>query len=245
MENVTNIFKNINAFSTHYEPVDIIYHAHEYWVVPTGTELSSENYIQHGSKPYIEGWLYGCVQAACGQAKRKNPGNFIQSQDEAVEMKRTDVFQINVRPPVSDPLHYTCAWAKFIIDASTYSLFIESDAGNMSYYWQNIGPDSFPHFLAGLEKEYLLRKLSEETAFNFDKTIENLLRHIDVDAAEYRKFIQNMPPAANQYAFANMLSEAPGYHSDDLECIAMDYPAGHHAIAQIFETYIQPELRKL
>ena len=62
---VENEFKNYKAFASNFKPITIIKRGKEYFVYKKGDEPKDgeDNYIQHGSKEYIDGWLYGAVQA--------------------------------------------------------------------------------------------------------------------------------------------------------------------------------------
>lgn len=64
-------FSNYNAFITHFEPVHITKGGKTYYVYYD----NPNNYIQCGTKEYINGWLYGCVQTVCGQARRFKEDN--------------------------------------------------------------------------------------------------------------------------------------------------------------------------
>ena len=62
---VENEFKNYKSFSSNFKPLTIVKRGKEYFVYKKGDEPKDgeDNYIQHGSKEYIDGWLYGAVQA--------------------------------------------------------------------------------------------------------------------------------------------------------------------------------------
>lgn len=63
-------FSNYTSFEYHFQPVEILKIGRDdYAVFYGGTE--HENQIQRGGKEYINGWLYGAVQTACGQIRKK------------------------------------------------------------------------------------------------------------------------------------------------------------------------------
>ena len=64
MENLAKQFKNYPAFAYHFEPVTILKTGKDNYTVFRGSP-EPENQIQRGSKEYINGWLYGAVQAVC------------------------------------------------------------------------------------------------------------------------------------------------------------------------------------
>lgn len=141
-----------------------------------------------------------------------------------------------------------CTWAVFVIDPDDMSLTIRSDGGNMAYTWQNIGdntPKGFLKFLAGLDEEYLLCKLSEKSKFNFDKTREKLLKYLPDKYDGPIDELKAAQPFCDANEFAAWYLSLPYTESDDLECIEMDYPAGHRAAVEIFTKYVQPKLREM
>lgn len=157
-----------------------------------------------------------------------------------------NILQIHVDLSPEDENYSQCNWADFIVQPSDNSLTIRSDGGNMSYAWDNIGPENFYQFLAKLDSGYLLTKMSSATVFNFDKTVKILLLALNEEKhSDYLRFIREMEPVGNQIEFAHRLLSHKDSHSDDLECVVMDYPAGHRAAIDIFIKYVQPELWKL
>ena len=158
------------------------------------------------------------------------------------------VKEIVVELDHDDPLEASCMWAVFTIEPEAMSLTIRSDAGNLHYHWQNIGDNSvagFYKFLSRLDKAYLLSKLSNQTCFNFDKTVKSLVALTEPIDADYAAFIKAMEPCNSAYDFAEQLLKYPNAHSDDLECIQNDYPSGHQAVVDIFIKYVQPELARV
>ena len=145
----------------------------------------------------------------------------------------------------ADDQNPQCTCAIFVIDPEDMNLTIRSDGGNLSYTWQKIGdntPRGFLKFLAGLDEEYLLCKLSNRTKFNFSKTREQMLKTSRPLIAMHLKQVE---PFFNEHDFAAWYMSLPESHSDDLEGIFMDYPAGHRAAVEIFTKYVQPKLREM
>lgn len=164
-----------------------------------------------------------------------------------VLVEEKQILHITVTPDRQDGLYDRCMWAKFIIDPEDMNLTIRSDGGNLSYTWQSIGdntPRGFINFLCGLNEEYLLCKLSEQTQFNFEKTRKSLM----VCRAAFPEIVealQNAEPFGNEHDFAAWYMRLPDTHSDDLEAIVMDYPAGHRAAMEVFTKYVQPKLKEM
>lgn len=162
----------------------------------------------------------------------------INIQDKTVKI-------INFSQNQNDPNYGTCLWATFTIDPESLSLSIRSDAGDMQYAWQNIGdnsPAGFLRFLSRLDKDYFLCKMSNQTRFNFDETVKHLSAYLEDNRPELANEVRKMRECPNQHTFIRDYLAFDGSHTDDLECIVMDYPIGHQALADIFECYVQPEL---
>lgn len=74
MGDLANRFMNYQAFAHHFRPLTILKTGKDNYTVFRGSP-EPENQIQRGSKEYINGWLYGAVQAVCCMVtKRKCPG---------------------------------------------------------------------------------------------------------------------------------------------------------------------------
>ncbi len=56
---------NIKAFEANFEPLNFLYNSDNKKIFAYSEEPNSQasNYIQYGSLEYINGWLYGAVQA--------------------------------------------------------------------------------------------------------------------------------------------------------------------------------------
>lgn len=64
-EDVTDTFKNYKAFEANFDPIKIIKYNNHFYIYNTTEPADYNSYIQHtDSKEYVEGWLYGAVQAA-------------------------------------------------------------------------------------------------------------------------------------------------------------------------------------
>lgn len=66
MKDCREEFSNYTAFAVWFEPVHIVKQGKSYYVYYENIN----EWIQCGSKEYINGWLYGCVQTVCGQARK-------------------------------------------------------------------------------------------------------------------------------------------------------------------------------
>lgn len=68
--NVAESFSNYRPFAYHFRPVTIIKAGKDDYVACYGNEYP-DSWVQRGTKEYINGWLYGAVQTACGQIRKK------------------------------------------------------------------------------------------------------------------------------------------------------------------------------
>ena len=57
--------------------------------------------------------------------------------------------------------------------------------------------------------------------------------------------LEQARPFFSEYEFASWYMSQPGTHSDDLEAIRMDYPAGHKAAIDLFISCVQPVILKM
>lgn len=75
MDNCARYFTNYEAFKTHFKPLVIEKIGKDEYIASYDDELKTNSqgcyWIQRGTKEYINGWLYGAVQVACGQLRRK------------------------------------------------------------------------------------------------------------------------------------------------------------------------------
>lgn len=165
--------------------------------------------------------------------------------DVRVQEKTLLEIKINTNP--NDPAYKSCTWAEFLIDPYEMRVIIHSDGGDMQYQWQRVSeantPRDFYQFLTGLNRDYLLCKLSQPTVFDFDKTVSALL-DIATDP-RLRYALEQARPFFSEYEFASWYMNQPGTHSDDLEAIRMDYPAGHKAAVDLFISCVQPVILKM
>lgn len=122
-------------------------------------------------------------------------------------------------------------WAVFTIGES--GLFnCQSDYGNYQYMWPNHGRKSFKHFILELAKDryYLLNKVSKESYFNFEKSLESwekaiiqLRRDGDCTKGEARAawdFLHDL----NDYSMSKDLVQEKIYESDEIHTICPDEP---------------------
>ena len=61
-ENVADTFKNYSAYASNFKPLRIVKNGKNYYVYRED-DPDKNHYIQYGNKDFIDGWLYGAVQA--------------------------------------------------------------------------------------------------------------------------------------------------------------------------------------
>ena len=71
-EEVSKTFSNYKAFEANFKPLRFVKRGNEYFVYKAD-EKDDDNYKQHGNKDYINGWLYGAVQAKMKMFESKKP----------------------------------------------------------------------------------------------------------------------------------------------------------------------------
>ena len=70
MKDIANEFRNYQAFVLHYQPV-VILKVGRMIMPPITAGRSQRTRSREGPGEYIEGWLYGAVQVARGQVRKK------------------------------------------------------------------------------------------------------------------------------------------------------------------------------
>lgn len=164
-----------------------------------------------------------------------------------VHVQEKTLLEIKVNTPPQNPAYRSCTWAEFLIDPYEKRVIITSDGGDMNYQWQKVSEENTPRdfykFLTGLNRDYLLCKLSQPSVFDFDKTVDALLK-IATDP-RLRYALEQARPFFSEYEFATWYMSQPGTHSDDLEAIRMDYPEGHKTAVDLFIQCVQPIIAKM
>lgn len=64
-------FNNYPAYEFNLEPLDFYQVNNEDLYIVCRAGGSTDDCVQTGSQEYINGWLYGAVQAACGQLRKR------------------------------------------------------------------------------------------------------------------------------------------------------------------------------
>ena len=175
-----------------------------------------------------------------------------------IESIKPSIIQLKFYQEKTDKDYGSCLWGNVVIDRDNYTLFIESDCGNYSYGWTPTPKsESFVKLLCRMESEYLLRKISDMSCFDFEKSKEqtytNIREYFEYDGTnEAQKIIErldyDLDLNCDEESFYRACEESfVGYNvCDSFEIIHIekDYPAGAKKIADIFKSTIQPYLRE-
>lgn len=70
--NVVESFSNYQAFRFHFGELEIKKVGKDEYLAHRPGKYAWTDYIQRGTKEYINGWLYGAVQTACGQIHKES-----------------------------------------------------------------------------------------------------------------------------------------------------------------------------
>lgn len=173
------------------------------------------------------------------------------------------IIKIHASQEQSDKDYGSCLWYEVLLDCDNWRLNINSDVGNYSYSWSVEQKRTFPEFLCGLEKEYLLNKLSNRSMFDAKASAEETLNNFDEyddswndlpeeERNEIRKSILNVARdyAHDEYAFYHEIENIfrardmiQGYDIDTISVIK-EYPTMAVRAVDIFINYIQPYLKE-
>ena len=86
------------------------------------------------------------------------------------------ITRISYRQEKGDSDYGTCLWADFEFDTINYRLQIMSDCGNYSYKWvPTPGKESFFGLCRRIKPDYLLSKISCETAIDRNATLKSAI----------------------------------------------------------------------
>jgi len=180
-----------------------------------------------------------------------------------ISIEIPEITTVSYRQEREDSDYGSCLWARFNFDTKNYSLSIESDCGSYSYGWcPTPDHETFLHLCSRFDQFYLLDKIANRSVVNGDATFKSLmamLKEYDdygfamLSDAQIQIIEESCHGNRNDHAAFDEINKAldgtvfDGSCSEyDIACcIEMDYPRGARKIADVFKTYIQPEIRKL
>ena len=178
-----------------------------------------------------------------------------------VIVKEPKMITFEFRQEKNDEDYGTCLWARFVLDLTNYTMFIESDCGNYGYGWHPT-PDVEPFLklCARFNKGYLIEKLSSRTVIDHDSTWKQL-QDIIKEYTEYSTEIEDWDmdeikdacyserdergvhdAIERELRWTNLKNIIDDY--DIWDCIVKDYPAGAKKIEQVYITHIVPAIKE-
>lgn len=169
------------------------------------------------------------------------------------------ITRISYQQEKGDSDYGTCLWADFEFDTINYRLQIMSDCGNYSYQWVPTPErESFFGLCRRIKPDYLLRKISRETAIDRNATLKSEIDLIYQSVRYFADFEDDwetlleceLAVMSNDAEIANYIvsfADERGIKVDPEEalyCVQKTYPATAKRIAKIFEDYIKPKIPK-
>lgn len=169
------------------------------------------------------------------------------------------ITRISYRQEEDDQDYGTCLWADYEFDTINYRLQIASDCGNYAYEWfPTPGRESFFNLCRRFDSDYLLGKISDETAIDQDATLKNAIDLIYQSVGYFADFEDGwetlleceLAAISNDAEIANHIvsfADECGIEVDPGEalfCVKRTYPATAKWIVKIFDTYIKPKIPK-
>ena len=167
---------------------------------------------------------------------------YFQSDDEVIIKKGKPYPRI----------YLSGGWAFFTIDNDDGTLHIHCDWGEYTYRGFPGKTETFKELLCRLSRDYLLRKISNETETNWGKTKRNANRAIVCS-----KYLDKEEKSA---ALSAIKEFEPGYHGkeesfcnmfysymyewDDFNVLVREYPLKAMIAVELFFNYLVPELSK-
>ena len=175
-----------------------------------------------------------------------------------VTMEKPVIFRYIYRQETGDSNYGSCIWAIFDIDPGRGMLNIQSDCGNYAYRWPERGT-MFLNLLAGMDEDYLLRKLCGKPG-EFDEEgtiarIEEYMNDMEMDVLDIEEAIRALKDTFSNYT----LDDAPDiaeflvdeWNNDcnlEIDCawelVQTKYGAHEKRIVKIFTEHIAPKIRQ-
>lgn len=158
-------------------------------------------------------------------------------------------------PNKDDKEYASCMWARFIFDCDNGRLNINSDAGDYSYGWGYNKHEDFMHLMSRVDKSYLLNKLSNRNVFLLKESKEENIKHIEDNGWEYygidseekwkecKQDILDIDTCSGETFLRTIDDIIPDIDWESI-IVEKDYPYGAKVVADLFEKYLQPEIRK-
>lgn len=165
------------------------------------------------------------------------------------------IYVYNLKSSKDDEFYNFCLWARFSFDCDAGILTINSDAGNYSYRWGYNENEDFMHLMSRINKFYLLSKISDRSRFLLEeskkRTIENIelngFENYEIETEEewkdYKQDIMDLDTTDEHYFYNAVSDIIPDIDWESIY-IETDYPKDAKVIVDIFEKYVQPQIKK-
>lgn len=165
------------------------------------------------------------------------------------------IYTYNLKASKDDDIYSHCLWARFTFDCDAGILTINSDAGDYSYRWGCNENEDFMHLMNRIDKYYLLNKISDKSRFLLEESKKETIENIETNGfegygieteeewEEYKKEIMNIYAYDERDFLASVSDIIPDIDWESIH-IETDYPAGAKIIAEMFDKYLQPEIKK-
>jgi len=174
-----------------------------------------------------------------------------------IAKEKRNIVTLSFRQENDDPDYGTCLWADFYFDLDAYTLTIASDCGNYAYGWTITPSEPFLKLMSRINRGYLLDKISKSDTIDAKPTINELTKYVRGQIGRVsslvREKIEDAVYGAGStdvlvYEIADLL-EDEGVDDADwygvASCIEETFSANALKIGEIFETQVQPFLRKM
>ena len=175
-----------------------------------------------------------------------------------MEIKRIEprVITYSLCPSKDDKEYHMCMWARFIFDCDNGRLNINSDAGDYSYGWGYNEHEDFMHLMARINKEYLIGKISSCSVFDIEQSKKETIK----DLKEYGLLCYGIKNGKRLSEIINAIKEIDNGSSEETFFREVDslvpemdwesiqivkrYPHGAEVVVNLFEKYVQPQIKK-
>lgn len=173
-----------------------------------------------------------------------------------VEKITPRTYTYTLTPDKTDEEYTSCMWARFVFDCDNCTLNISSDAGDYSYEWGHNEHEDFMHLMSRVDKEYLLNKLSSRSVFLLEESKKEMIKQIEYDGwdcygieseDEWEGCKQDILDISYGISEEMYLINLDNIIPDiDFESIVIekDYPYGAKVIVDMFEKYLQPQIKE-
>lgn len=164
------------------------------------------------------------------------------------------IYTYNLKASKDDDIYSHCLWAKFAFDCDAGIMTINSDAGDYLYCWGYNENEDFMHLMSRINKDYLLSKISNRSRFLLEESKKGTIESIELNGfekygieseeewEEYKQNIMGIYIDAERDFLISVRGIIPDIDYEDIYT-ENDYPLGAKVIAEMFEKYMQPQIK--